>query len=148
MRGHGESLVPLFPPAARDRPLFSPEQQRRYRIIAPGHQSCKLPSAESRSHKFFGNQMIHRDRLPNEIAATFETTPRKERFVVLAPLMTKSVLPKLVNRLSPFHPLTLLLSLHSQLPPSSSSPFTCEGVGKGHARAGTNLVFPAGGQCM
>jgi len=42
-----------------------PRRHRRYRIIAPGHQSCKLPSAESRNHKFSGNQMIHRAALPD-----------------------------------------------------------------------------------
>jgi len=52
------------------RPSLSPKRYRRYRIIAPGHQSCKLPSAESRNHKFSGNQMIHRAALPDGPATT------------------------------------------------------------------------------
>lgn len=51
---------------------FPPKRYRRYRIIAPGHQSCKLPSAESRNHKFSGNQMIH-------CAARCQTDPRRRR---------------------------------------------------------------------
>lgn len=47
------------------RPSLSPKRYWRYRIIAPGHQSCKLPSVESRNHKFSGNQMIHRAALPD-----------------------------------------------------------------------------------